>query len=102
MMNDIIDSLPAGYLSFADDGTIVQANAALLRLLGYAPGEIEGLRVEQLLPPGNDVVFNTYQTDPGREGPCQHCHTRIDPAALHFKRFAKAGSARDEQQRNAA
>jgi len=54
---------------------------------------LETLACEQLLPPGNDVVFNTYQTDPGREGPCQHCHTRIDPAALHFKRFAKAGSA---------
>lgn len=60
MMNDIIDSLPAGYLSFADDGTIVQANAALLRLLGYAPGEIEGLRVEQLLPPGGRIFYRSY------------------------------------------
>ncbi len=54
---------------------------------------LEALACEQLLPPSSDVEFNPYVDDPGREGPCQHCHTRIDPAAIHFKRFAKAGAA---------
>lgn len=54
---------------------------------------LEALACELLLPPGGDVPFNPYKTDPGREGPCQHCHTRIDTAAIHFKRYAKAGSA---------
>ena len=59
-MNDLIDTLPAGYLSFADDGTIVLANAALLRLLGYTTGEIEGQPVELLLPPGGRIFYRSY------------------------------------------
>lgn len=54
---------------------------------------LEVLACEQLLPPGGGIQFNEYKTDPAREGPCQHCHTRIDAAAIHFKRYAKAGSA---------
>lgn len=54
---------------------------------------LEAFACEQLLPPSGDVPFNAYETDPGREGPCQHCHVRIDTAALHFKRYAKNGSA---------
>ncbi|NUP11648.1 MAG: hypothetical protein HOW73_36850 [Polyangiaceae bacterium] len=53
---------------------------------------LEVFACEELLPPAA-IEFNPYETDPGREGPCQHCHTRIDTAALHFKRFAKRGSA---------
>jgi hypothetical protein len=54
---------------------------------------LEVLACEQLLPPAAGVEFNPYVSDPGREGPCQNCHRRIDPAALHFKRYAKAGAA---------
>jgi hypothetical protein len=78
-------------------------SAGMLTSLGFlaayprerlrAARALETLACEQLLPPGGDVEFNPYVTDPGLEGPCQHCHTRIDPAALHFKRYAKAGSA---------
>lgn len=78
-------------------------SAGMLTSLGFldayprerlrAARALEALACEQLLPPGGDVQFNTYETDPGREGPCQHCHTRVDTAAIHFKRYAKAGSA---------
>lgn len=78
-------------------------SAGMLTSLGFlnayprerlrAARALETLACELLLPPGGDVQFNPYLTDPGREGPCQHCHTRIDTAALHFKRYAKAGSA---------
>jgi hypothetical protein len=54
---------------------------------------LETFACEQLLPPDSSVQFNPYLTDPGREGPCQNCHKRIDPAALHFKRWGKSGSA---------
>jgi hypothetical protein len=54
---------------------------------------LEALACEQLLPPGGGIKFNAYKTDPGREGPCQNCHVRIDGAAIHFKRFAKGGQA---------
>lgn len=78
-------------------------SAGMLTSLGFlnayprerlrAARALEALACEQLLPPGGDVKFNAYKTDPGREGPCQNCHARIDTAAIHFKRYAKAGSA---------
>lgn len=53
---------------------------------------LEILGCEVLAPPSGQT-FNPYVSDPAIEGPCQHCHLRIDPAAIHFKRFAKQGSA---------
>ena len=53
---------------------------------------LENLACEVLAPPAG-VAFNPYVRDPYNEGPCQHCHKRIDPAAIHFKRWGKAGSA---------
>jgi len=53
---------------------------------------LETFACEVLAPPSSQA-FNPYVSDPAREGPCQHCHKRIDPAAIHFKRFAKAGAA---------
>lgn len=54
---------------------------------------LETFGCEQLLPPASGIKFNPYKTDPASEGPCQNCHTRIDAAAIHFKRFGKHGSA---------
>ena len=53
---------------------------------------LETLACETFSPPSADQEFNVYREDPAAEGGCQHCHRRIDPAAIHFKRFAKAGS----------
>ncbi|MCY1078790.1 hypothetical protein [Archangium lansingense] len=53
---------------------------------------LETLACEVLAPPSGQE-FNEYRRDPGTEGPCQHCHRRLDPAAIHFKRYAKQGSA---------
>lgn len=53
---------------------------------------LETFACEVLAPPSSQA-FNPYVRDPATEGPCQHCHKRIDPAAIHFKRFAKAGAA---------
>lgn len=53
---------------------------------------LEQLGCEVLAPPAG-LSFNPYVSDPASEGPCQHCHRRIDPAAIHFKRFAKSGNA---------
>jgi hypothetical protein len=33
------------------------------------------------------VFMPPYTNDPARGGTCQHCHTTIDPAAIHFKRL---------------
>jgi len=48
---------------------------------------LEALACEVLAPP-TERNFNVYRRDPAREGPCQTCHTRVDPAAIHFKRHA--------------
>jgi hypothetical protein len=53
---------------------------------------LEQLACEVLSPPSGQT-FNPYVSDPGREGPCQNCHRRIDPSAIHFKRFAKTGQS---------
>ncbi|MEZ4441000.1 MAG: DUF1549 domain-containing protein [Polyangiaceae bacterium] len=78
-------------------------SAGMLTSLGFlnayprerlrAARALEALACEELLPPGGGIEFPPYVSDPGREGPCQHCHGRIDTAALHFKRYAKHGSA---------
>jgi hypothetical protein len=53
---------------------------------------LEIFACEQLDPP-QGLTFNEYRSDPAVEGSCQHCHRRIDPAAIHFKRYGKSGSA---------
>lgn len=53
---------------------------------------LEQLACEVLSPPSGQN-FNPYVSDPASEGPCQNCHRRIDPAAIHFKRFAKTGQS---------
>lgn len=37
--------------------------------------------------PDPSVTFNAFDGDPYSSGTCQHCHTTIDPAAIHFKRL---------------
>lgn len=76
--------------------------AGMLTSFGFLAGQprerlraaraLEQLGCEVLAPPSGQT-FNPYISDPAKEGPCQHCHRRIDPAAIHFKRFAKSGSA---------
>lgn len=76
--------------------------AGMLTSIGFLAGQprerlraaraLELLGCEVLAPPSGQT-FNPYVSDPATEGPCQHCHKRIDPAAIHFKRYAKQGSA---------
>ncbi len=56
---------------------------------------LEALACEVLSPPSADQTFNEYHSDPYDQGACQHCHRRIDPAAIHFKRYGKRGSAKN-------
>ena len=38
--------------------------------------------------PDPSVVFTPdFVNDPQTQGPCQHCHSTIEPAAIHFKRL---------------
>jgi hypothetical protein len=53
---------------------------------------LEAFAAEEFIPPSADQMFNPYVSDPAAEGPCQVCHSRIDPAAIHFKRFTREGT----------
>ncbi|MFO0725150.1 MAG: hypothetical protein U1E65_15320 [Myxococcota bacterium] len=54
---------------------------------------LEIFACEAFSPPPASQIFNRYERDPATEGPCQHCHARIDPAAIHFKRWDRIGNA---------
>ncbi len=49
---------------------------------------LEAMACDEFTPPPSSLQFTAYNGDPAVSGPCQHCHTRIDPAAIHFKRWS--------------
>jgi len=53
---------------------------------------LEAFACDSFIPPPPGEKFSPYVNDPATGGPCQNCHTRIDPAAIHFKRFTKFGN----------
>jgi PAS domain S-box-containing protein len=53
---DIFLQAPVGILIIEPSGAIVEANDALHRLLDYAPGELDGRQVADLLPPEDRVA----------------------------------------------
>lgn len=57
---DLLQTAPAAFLSFADDGTILLTNARLLQRLGYAPGELEGQHVETIFASGGRIFYHTH------------------------------------------
>jgi hypothetical protein len=59
---------------------------------------LEQFACESFIPPPASAQFNAYNGDPAASGPCQNCHTRIDPAAIHFKRWSKLGTDIDLDQ----
>ncbi|HET7228377.1 MAG TPA: PAS domain-containing sensor histidine kinase [Longimicrobium sp.] len=59
-LDPLLDHAPCGYLSFADDGTITAANATLAAMLGHAPGELEGRRMDTVLTVGARLFYQTH------------------------------------------
>jgi PAS domain S-box-containing protein len=60
-MDDALKTAPAGYVSFADDGTILRTNDRLLQRLGYADAsEIEGKHLEKILSVGGRIFYHTH------------------------------------------
>ncbi len=51
-LRDLIDASPAPALASGEDQRIVASNAAAERLFQYTRGEMSGMRVDALLPPG--------------------------------------------------
>jgi PAS domain S-box-containing protein len=59
-LDPLLDHAPAGFLSVADDGTITAANATMAEMLGCAPGELEGRRVDTILTVGARLFWQTH------------------------------------------
>ncbi|HST59025.1 MAG TPA: ATP-binding protein [Longimicrobium sp.] len=59
-LGELLDGAPCGFVSFADDGTIMVANATLAEMLGYARGELEGRRMESLMGMGARIFYQTH------------------------------------------
>lgn len=57
-MDDLLDTAPCGFLSFADDGIVLRANATLRGLLGIDP--LQGQHVDALLAPGARIFYQTH------------------------------------------
>jgi len=55
-----LDTLPCGFFSFEDDGTISAVNATLAAMLGYDPAELVGRHVETLLTVAGRIFFQTH------------------------------------------
>ena len=78
-MDDLLNTAPCGFLSFADDGHVVEANATLLGLLGYEAGELIGRHVETLLPVASRIFYQTHLF------PLLRLHGRADEVYLSLR-----------------
>lgn len=59
-MRDLMKTAPCGFVSFADDGTILEVNDTLATMLGYTRVELAGWHVDRILPPGGRIFYQTY------------------------------------------
>jgi anti-anti-sigma regulatory factor len=59
-MDEPLNTAPCGFLVFADDGTILAANATLAGWLGRADGGLDRLHFESILPPGGRIFYQSY------------------------------------------
>ncbi|HKR00241.1 MAG TPA: ATP-binding protein [Pyrinomonadaceae bacterium] len=59
-MDELLNTAPCGFLSFADDGVIWMVNATLLDSLGYDQNELLGRHVESILPVASRIFYQTH------------------------------------------
>ena len=60
LSDSLLNGAPCGFVSFADDGTMVSVNTTLAEMLGYKRAELEGWHLQKILPPGARVFYNTH------------------------------------------
>jgi PAS domain S-box-containing protein len=60
ILDPLLDSAPCGFVSFADDGTMLAVNRTLAEMLGYTRAELQGWHLQKILPPGARVFYNTH------------------------------------------
>ena len=55
-----LDQAPCGFVRFGDNGVVLQTNATLCKMLGYAPGEIDGREIGSILSNAARVFYQTH------------------------------------------
>ncbi|HWT00010.1 MAG TPA: ATP-binding protein [Pyrinomonadaceae bacterium] len=83
-MDDLLNRAPCGFLSFTDDGHVVEANATLLEMLGYEAGELLGRHVESLMPVASRIFYQTHLF------PLLKLHDRVEE--VYFSLRMKGGA----------
>jgi len=59
-MDEVLDRLPGGFLTFRDDGLIIATNRTLLEMLGYGDGGLSGGSIEALLTLPSRIFYQTH------------------------------------------
>ncbi|MEA2569767.1 MAG: hypothetical protein QOI24_1768 [Acidobacteriota bacterium] len=59
-MHDLMNTAPCGFVSFRDDGTVVEVNETLAELLHYPRLDLLGWHIDKILPPGGRIFHHTY------------------------------------------
>jgi PAS domain S-box-containing protein len=59
-MELLLDTAPCGFVSIADDGTMLAVNATLAELLGFTRVELEGWHIEKILVSGARIFYQTH------------------------------------------
>ena len=59
-MDEILAKAPCGFLTFDDDGKIMQANTTFAEMLGYAEGELPGMPFDKILPVSSRIFHQTH------------------------------------------
>lgn len=60
LIDPLLDAAPCGFVSFADDGTILLVNRTLSEMVGFSRAELQGWHLQKLLPPGARIFYNTH------------------------------------------
>jgi PAS domain S-box-containing protein len=60
IVQDLLNTLPCGFVTFAHDGVVIAANQTLLDMLGYSHEEVLQKPVEQLFSVGTRIFYQTH------------------------------------------
>lgn len=71
--------------------TMMGSQSAFARERVRAARWLEIFACKDFVPPPATQEFSPFNVDPATTGTCQHCHTLIDPVAIHFKRWDFGG-----------
>jgi PAS domain S-box-containing protein len=59
-MDELLNNAPCGFLVITDNGDVAEANATLVKLLGYAREELIGAHVKKLFSAAGNIFYQTH------------------------------------------